>query len=88
MIEDIIEVEALDAYVDAVEIDVLKWARVDRVVRVEACVRNLVVASCFAVEQVDAEHAGVQAQVELRTSTLFTQFVEATALKNLEGGFL
>ena len=76
MIEDIIEVEALDAYVDAVEIDVLKWARVDRVVRVEAGVRNLVVASCFAVEQVDAKHASVQAQVELRTSALFTQFVE------------
>lgn len=43
MIEDVVEVEALDAYVDAVEVDVLKWARVDRVIRVEAGVRNLVV---------------------------------------------
>ena len=59
MVEDIIEVEALDAHVDAVEVDVLKRMRIDGIARVEACARNLVVAACLAVEQIDAEDSCV-----------------------------
>ena len=59
MVEDIIEVEALDAHVDAVEVDVLKRMRIDGIARVEARARNLVVAACLAVEQVDAEDSCV-----------------------------